>query len=592
MTYITYKKAQYSDYKMKRWIPFFEIMRDRTCSKSYWQEGIHRYSKPPKKVPLILPKPNFMPRYLVRISDMKVVQGSEVQEGYCALSYSWNQSGEIIKNETDRKSYQRVDQGKHRIIFPEKVVPKKPRGRKRIPQKVKFVKFEGLIQEICTDFNIKYIWYDQMCINQVDEEEKRREICQMHKIYSHAYCTIALIPELKARLSNSFPYGFLWKYITCEYSLLGSQWMKRMWTLEEAIMSSQILFVGFDVHSWWYCLPKATYPIFSKLLDCSAASILHYAHTRTSTKEHDRIFALANIFPDIMKEITIDYNQDIQKLIIQFYGILAEKDLSILCFGGYTSEGYTAICAMTSVNSPKTGISAKEIKSAIPILNFDLPSWTGVYGEHFTHGRTRTSFKNYSVVEKVMHVTCNGLTNNQYHTEMAALASFTLENIPPLPHEKTNPDTRWILVTPVLLPGCTTDKLIKLGSIRDKDNLNDIFLKKVIEVLGNVAHFMPVKRNSLQWIAPGSTVPITDISFYWLTETLQKCVRYVLLSGIQFDVPGFSSFYGYERRNDLPYYPIIKKSGDYYEAIGVCSIAGADHFLNGVTLQEQKYEIR
>ena len=41
----------------------------------------------------ILPKPEFLPIYLVRISDMKAVRGSELKEEYCALSYPWNQTG-------------------------------------------------------------------------------------------------------------------------------------------------------------------------------------------------------------------------------------------------------------------------------------------------------------------------------------------------------------------------------------------------------------------------------------------------------------------------------------------------------------------
>ncbi|KAI9251901.1 hypothetical protein BDA99DRAFT_521481 [Phascolomyces articulosus] len=33
---------------------------------------------------------------------------------------------------------------------------------------IKYVKFEGIIQRICQQFNIKYIWVDQLCINQDD----------------------------------------------------------------------------------------------------------------------------------------------------------------------------------------------------------------------------------------------------------------------------------------------------------------------------------------------------------------------------------------------------------------------------------------
>ena len=157
------------------------------------------YEQPPRKVPQLLVKPeDFIPSWLVRVSDIKVIPGSQVDEGYCALSYSWGWCGDNIVDSSSGKS-ERNDEGKHKIIFPPKKIKQKPRGRKRIPGKIKFVKFEGIIQQICKDFNAKYIWYDQLCIDQDNMEEKQREIHQMHKIYSNAYCTVALLPEFQTK---------------------------------------------------------------------------------------------------------------------------------------------------------------------------------------------------------------------------------------------------------------------------------------------------------------------------------------------------------------------------------------------------------
>ena len=172
-------------------------------------------------MPSIPQKLHFMPSYLVRTSDMKVVKGSDVNEGYCTLSYSWNQSGEIIKIGAGEKSHRRIDQGIHKIIFPPKTVPQESIVREPVPSTVKDVKFEGLIQEICQDLDIKYIWYDQMCIDQNNEEEKQREIHQMHKIYKNAYCTIALVPEFKTYISSE-------RRCIDLASLLSSEWMKRV----------------------------------------------------------------------------------------------------------------------------------------------------------------------------------------------------------------------------------------------------------------------------------------------------------------------------------------------------------------------------
>ena len=189
-----------------------------------------------------------MPKRLVRINDMKVVFGSEIDEGYCTLSYSWNQSGDMIEDK-ESGNCERSDQGKHQITCPARTVQKKLRGRKRISRRVKFVKFEGLIQHICKDFNIKYIWFDQMCINQNDIKEKQQGIQQTHKIYNNAYCTIALVSELKIYPQHRLFNGRNRGYDIDPSSILESQWMKRIWNLEEALMSKRILAIGCKVYT-------------------------------------------------------------------------------------------------------------------------------------------------------------------------------------------------------------------------------------------------------------------------------------------------------------------------------------------------------
>ncbi|KAI9246748.1 hypothetical protein BDA99DRAFT_543223 [Phascolomyces articulosus] len=144
------------------------------CTQWYTnkEQELFQYDRPPKKIPTVLPKPEFMPTRLLRISDLKLVEGSQVHEGYCALSYSRDQSGDRLLDEVTGKPKRRIDEGKHRII----------RKRRRVKEfygtndddeldnekdlEIKHVKFEGLIQQICLQFNIKYVWYDQMCINQ------------------------------------------------------------------------------------------------------------------------------------------------------------------------------------------------------------------------------------------------------------------------------------------------------------------------------------------------------------------------------------------------------------------------------------------
>ncbi|KAG2221008.1 hypothetical protein INT45_004627 [Circinella minor] len=419
----------------------------------------------------MLPKPNFMPSYLVRTSDMKVVKGSKVQEGYCTLTYSWNQSGEITKNEITG-NMERTDQGKHKIIYPGKTVRKKPRGRKRIPGKVKFVTFEGLIQEICKDFDIKYIWYDQMCLDDKDEEQRKREIHQMYKIYKHGYCAIALVSELT----------------TVAVPIAGGIAYQRI---------------------------------------C--------------------------------------------------YGLLAKKDIGILCFGPY--RRYKAICKASFSNSTKSE-STREAKYIIPIQKFDLPSWTGAYGEHYRG--YKTFFRNYTVTGRALQVTCRGMRNDQHHTEIPNLISIE-DTRPPLPQQRPNGDCRWTLVISIQSSGSTKKKLVGIYRAGKRPTkLHIITREEISQILQNLSHFLPIKKENLQWIPESSQLSVTWFYFHQLVETLQYSAQYVLLTGICFT----RSDSQLEAR-----FPIIKKEGDYYKSIGMCRVDGGNHFFNDFTLEEQIFEI-
>lgn len=192
-------------------------------------------------------------------------------------------------------------------------------------------------------------------------------------------------------------------------------------------------------------MDEKNFPLFQKKnFKLDAATILHYAHTRTSTKERDRVFALANIFPDVMKNITIDYSQEVQELAIQFYIILAKMYLSILCFGQH--EDYGII--FNNINNSKK-------QCQVPIQKFNLPSWTGVYGEHLKQVTLETPFKNYMVNRRIIEITSAGLTNNQY---IASDPSLTVNpnDIPLFPQPHID-GTYWSLVISVRLPDSTSN---------------------------------------------------------------------------------------------------------------------------------------
>ncbi|KAG2223024.1 hypothetical protein INT45_012323 [Circinella minor] len=347
-------------------------------------------------------------------------------------------------------------------------------------------------------------------------------------------------------------------------------------------MSSKMIFVGRNAHCWWYRLDQYRFPICRKEFDFNMGSILYYAHARTSTKEHDRIFALANIFPDIMKQITIDYKQDIQELIIQFYGLLAKKDLSIMCFGQYTYEGYLSICKTACSNSINDS-STKKARYTIPIQKYDLPSWTGVHGQHWKNDMYKTPFENYTVIGRALQLTCTGVTNEQHKNEISDLDSIaTKDIIPPLPQPSN--DYFWTLVISIQLPGSRNEKLIEVYTAWDEPTeLGSKDYKKIISELCNLSCFFQIKKKNFQWIPNNDEIKRSKFGFRDMVESLENSHQYVLLNGVPFTSSNDD--------DEFIYYPVIKKNGEYYKAIGLCWTKDGEHFFDDITLEEQLFEI-
>ncbi|KAI9271601.1 heterokaryon incompatibility protein-domain-containing protein [Phascolomyces articulosus] len=338
----------------------------------------------------IQPNSKFRPTWLVRTSDMERVSGTEATHGYCTLSYSWNYSGDIFTEKMKEKNKRKKNKKK------EKGGPSSFLDH----HEIKEVKFEQLIQQVCKDFDIDYIWYDKICIDQNDKAAKHAEIARMHKIYQNAFYTVAMIPEMSipeefkdtsVTWKDSFTTSTNGNFTSitnfdkvkekrdimekCLVDISQSQWLQRLWTLEEAIMSEDIVFVGRNAHLWNTHrlfsaagnigvddeLSKTLYELHNSRKWHSASFILRHAHARSTTKEHDRAFALGNIFHNLM-DVKVDYGLPLNTVLSNFYSDLIEKDLSVLCFGK----------------------ARDRYKSKIQGIH-NLPSWTGIKGAHVRH---------------------------------------------------------------------------------------------------------------------------------------------------------------------------------------------------------------
>ncbi|KAI7851176.1 hypothetical protein BDC45DRAFT_516575 [Circinella umbellata] len=341
-----------------------------------------------------------------------------------------------------------------------------------------------------------------------------------------------------------------------------------MWTLEEAVMSSTLIFVGPNVHCWSYRLLPVDFPIFNDDGETDVATILHYAHTRTSTNDHDHIFALANIFRDIMKEIEIDYKQDIQELMLKFYGLLIKKDLGVLCFGPFSK----------SAKENETNVA--EYKS--PMQKFDLPSWTGINGEHFKYSYYKTDFTNYAVVGRALQVTCRGMTNKECRNEISFVASIKPEDIPPLPQPRLHNYGYWILILSIWSPSFTQEKFIAVDNFPGELLKTAERYERIIQKLRNISHFISIKEMKLEWVETPCDFPISYLVFNDLAEKLQDSEDYIILPEVRFTNHFFQT---------TTIYSVIKKNGDHYKAIGMVHTGYNEYLFDDFAMEEQTFEI-
>ncbi|KAI9278324.1 hypothetical protein BDA99DRAFT_600041 [Phascolomyces articulosus] len=616
---------------------------------------IGRFTQPPKTVPTSPPKPEFMPSKLVRICDMQIVPGSEVNEGYCALSYVWSQSctasGDEKKNNVDKNEHiiiqpitktaqnatiqdnvQGIIDGFKNYFFQSNPYQKflirlNDEKSKIIEYQQKHVSFEQLIQQICQQFNINYLWYDQMCIDQDNLEEKHREIQQMHQVYKHAHCTVSLVPEFQTTTEEVAQIGLLETTVRMKQS----EWFKRLWTLMEAIHSNRMVIIGKNVHLWSDDVFTATEIPLDPLINTPLeqwhlSDILFCAHIRTCMLDHDRIYALANLFPDtILQQLKIDQeykkHQSLEDLMVQLYCLLAERDITILLFGGH--GGYKAMGKISDTpknnddDDDKDSIS-KSDKNAPPILSAGswtyqvpiqkysfLPSWTGIAGEHFyqhkcDYAPTKHPFQDYCIEGRIMRITCIGLTNSSeesmLNTDRDYFTPMRFEDLPPFSSTESSIDDGYVrtrhLGLKVDLPGqnelkniyiCDYDGYISEEAVtKSSDSLKKRKTKGILHLISltlqRLSKFIKIKKQNLFWYPSDQLrVDVPEFNLSILTEIMDldptTNTQYVMLTGIPFK--GYKSY---------TYYPVIKKirggEKNHYTAIGACCLYKADEVFS------------
>ncbi|KAG2224745.1 hypothetical protein INT45_009060 [Circinella minor] len=530
-----------------------------------------------------LPKPIVMPSKLIRVSDMVVVPGNEVDEGYCALSYSWDHCGEPEWNKTTAE-IKRIDKGKHTIytkIF-------EPELQKNAIS-LRFVNFKTIIQQICKDFGINYIFYDQECITVDNKKERQYEISQMNKVFKNASFTVVLIPELCYSPSESG--------VTCVKManidvISSSSWGKCMWTLEEAFISKRILFVGKDVYMWSDVISNGDairtranpflYTLCNKKEWCVSTFLFH-SHIRQPTRDRYRVDVLSYIFPKVREKLGLmTYNEPPLKWMPQFYGCLAENDISILCFGAYlyyqdiAQPHHNQDPSEDHLSSTSSGINTN-FEAGVPITKYDLPSWTGVFGEHVPAIGFKKLFQDCRIEKRYMHLTSTSIPISIKNTP----GSFKIKQ-----QERCCPGHSGFIypLSPTWLQGVI--RLLYIDSSKKSITFTATETEETTSThhasIGEyhqikATHILPVERADKYWTTSGlqSSSPQVIGGYLSLTENCTDCE---ILEDIQFEI----------YRDSIAMPVVVKKDKKHYKAIGICVLASPYRLSDSSIIQRKK----
>jgi hypothetical protein len=113
---------------------------------------------------------------------------------------------------------------------------------------------EAKLDELSRRLKIRYFWVDRLCVDQDDQDDKAREIPLMREYYMGASACVVLtgpdmqpfecIPQHHGALLSA--YQQIQTNSAGLKSLFSCKWASRVWTLQEALLSRQIIYAVAD----------------------------------------------------------------------------------------------------------------------------------------------------------------------------------------------------------------------------------------------------------------------------------------------------------------------------------------------------------
>lgn len=166
---------------------------------------------------------------------------------YLALSYVWGDSPHPSRGLIKRKDGRRFVSGNVARAIEDAIIVVRNLGK-------------------------RYLWVDQLCINQDSDTDKQRQIHNMHNIYEGAYATIVAAAGADSSFGlpgvSRSPRREQLRFKTTSFSLVGSLpllsealrntvWCTRGWTYQEAVLSRRLIL--FTEHQVYFTCRAATW---------------------------------------------------------------------------------------------------------------------------------------------------------------------------------------------------------------------------------------------------------------------------------------------------------------------------------------------
>jgi Leucine-rich repeat (LRR) protein len=179
-----------------------------------------------------------------QIEIRRRIECADEVKHYAILSYSWGGKHREDIKWSIRDAEERLSPG----------------GKKSLDKALKTLEILNCFHLREGKEKIKYLWMDQLCVNQNNNREKSHEIPKMREYYGNSAVTLVAIhsnvgEDNIRKLIKSFEKGeggliypneIIKNSLPILEKIIGSEWFSRSWTFQEGFLSKQTIFMFDD----------------------------------------------------------------------------------------------------------------------------------------------------------------------------------------------------------------------------------------------------------------------------------------------------------------------------------------------------------